>query len=180
MARVSFRPMTVHDLADVVRWRSEPHLLRWFDDLVPDVHAALQRYGPRLEGRTAVRMSVALLDGVPVGFCQHFPVASHDDIAVKVQDPRAVAFDYLLGEPSLLGRGWGAVLVETFCREVLVPQCPDAPRFVALADARNRRSLRVLKRCGFSLGLWVQLPTSDFAEIVCTAPRERFEASVDL
>ncbi|KQY59507.1 hypothetical protein ASD11_08070 [Aeromicrobium sp. Root495] len=155
-------------------------MLRWFADLVPDLDTALQRYGPHLEGRTAVRLWVALLDEAPVGFFQHFPVASDDDIAVKVQDPRAVAFDYLLGEPSLLGRGWGSVMVETFCREVLVPRCPDAPRFVALADARNRRSLRVLRRCGFSQGLWIQLPTSDFAEIVCTAPRERFEASVEL
>lgn len=172
--------MTVGDLPDVVRWRSQPHVLRWFADLVPDVESALQRYGPRLEGRAAVRMSVALLDGTPVGFCQHFVVATDDDIALKVRDPRAVAFDYALGEPSLLGQGWGAVLVEAFCREVLVPQCPDAPRFVALADARNRRSLRVLERCGFTRGLWIQLPTSDFAEIICTAPRERFETSVDL
>lgn len=179
MDQVSFRPLTVDDLPDLVRWRAEPHVLAWFADLLPDLDAACDRYGPRLEGRTPYADWIALWDGRPFGFLQSFVVGDVDDVAVKVQDPRAVAFDYAIGDPAALGRGLGVPLVRGFCSHVLAPRHPEAPRFVALADARNYRSLAVLGRCGFTQGLWVQLPTSDFAEIVCSAPRSLFDRDVE-
>ena len=52
---------------------------------------------------------------------------------------------------------------------------PDAPRFVASPDVRNARSIRVLEKCGFTQGLWIQPEAVTHPEVVCTAPREHFE-----
>ena len=44
---------------------------------------------------------------MPIGYVQDYPVIAYDDYAVRVQDPEAIAFDYLIGEPELVDRGIG-------------------------------------------------------------------------
>jgi len=171
----SFRPMTADDIGAVVRWRAEPHVLAWFPRPVPDADEALRRFGARLAGEHPVRMWVAELGGVPVGYLQSFPVASDDDLVVRCQDPEAVGFDYLIGEPDLVGKGLGTEMIATFCRHVLVPEYPEAPRFLAAPDVRNHASVRALEKCGFTQGLWIEPEGADHVEVVCTAPRTVFE-----
>ncbi|MBC9224802.1 GNAT family N-acetyltransferase [Aeromicrobium sp. 636] len=171
----AFRAATEADLPLFVRWRSRPHVLTWFPDPVPDLAAARDRFGGRLAGRDPVRLWIAELGGAPIGYLQSFEVAADDDLTVRCQDPDAVAFDYLIGEPELIDRGLGSEMIDRFCRDVLVPQYPRAPRFLAAPDARNHRSLRVLAKCGFTAGLWIQPEGAPWADIVCTARRERFE-----
>jgi hypothetical protein len=66
-------------------------------------------------------------------------------------------------------------MITQFCREVLCRDYPNAPRFVASPDVRNARSIRVLEKCGFTQGLWIQPESVTHPEVVCTAPRELFE-----
>lgn len=169
--------MIDEDLGDLVRWRNAPHVVAWFPHRVADVPTARERYGARLDGRAPVRMWVATLGGVPVGYVQSFPVASDDDLAVRCRDPQAVAFDYLIGEADLVGTGLGTDMIATFCRDVLVREYPDAPRFLAAPDVRNRASIRVLEKCGFTQGLWIEPEGADHVEVVCTAGRETFEVT---
>lgn len=167
--------MTVDDLADVARWRSEPHVVAWFPHRFADVDEVLTRYGRRLTGDDPVRMFVAFIGGVPIGYAQCFPVASDDDLAVRCGDPDAVGIDYLIGEPDLVGRGLGGEMIDRFCRDIVVRVFPDAPRILAAPDVRNRASIAVLVKNGFVPGLWIEPESSDHVEVVCTAPRSRFE-----
>jgi len=57
---------------------------------------------------------------------------------------------------------------------VLCRDYPDAPRFVASPDVRNARSVRVLEKCGFTQGLWIQPEHETHPEVVCTAARKLF------
>lgn len=170
----TFEPMTVDDLPDVVRWRNEPHVVAWFPHRPADVGAVLERYGDRLSGHDPVRMWVARIGGVPIGYVQSFPVASDVDLAVRSGDPQAVGLDYLIGEADLIGRGLGTEMIGRFVREVLLEQYPGAPRFLAAPDVRNHASIRVLEKNGFVPGLWIEPEGADHVEVVCTAPRERF------
>lgn len=174
-ATFSFRPMEVADLPDLVRWRSQPHVRVWFPEAVADVDAARERYGARIAGEAPVRMWVAQLDRRPLGYLQDYRVRDHDDYAVRVQQPDAVAFDYLIGEPGLVSRGIGTGMVGAFLREVLCRDYPDARHFVASPDHRNAVSLRVLEKLGFTQGLWIQLPGEEYPEIVCTIGRDALE-----
>lgn len=167
--------MAESDLGELVRWRNEPHVLAWFPQRVEDVDDARRRFGARLAGTDPVRMWVAELGGVPIGYLQSFIVGTDDDLTVRCQDPEAVAFDYLIGDPDLLDKGLGTEMIEQFCRDVLVPGYPAAPRFLAAPDVRNHRSVRVLMKCGFTAGLWIQPEGAPGADVVCTASRNRFE-----
>jgi len=174
----TFRPLVEADLGAVVSWRSQPHVLAWFPDALVDLEHARRRLGPRPTGDHPVRVWIAELGGVPIGYLQSFVVASDDDLTVRCQDPEAVAFDYLIGDPDLVDQGLGTEMIRCFCRDVLVPEYPDAPRFLAAPDARNHRSIRVLAKCGFVAGLWIQPEGAPWADVVCTARRHQFEPTV--
>lgn len=174
----TFRPLVDADLGAVVAWRRQPHVLRWFPDELTDTAHARRRLGRR-SGDDPVRRWIAELGGVPVGYLQSFVVASDDDLTVRCQDPEAVAFDYLIGDPDLVDKGLGTEMIERFCRDVLVPEYPDAPRFLAAPDARNHRSIRVLAKCGFVAGLWIQPEGAPWADVVCTARRATFDPTFE-
>lgn len=173
----SFEPMTVDRLPELVRWRSQPHVLAWFHTELADVAAAAERYADRLDGRSATRMWSVHLGGRPVGYVQDYPVAAYDDYAVKMRDREAIGFDYLIGEPELVGRGLGPQLLWSYLRDVLCRDYPQAPRFTASPDHRNTRSLRALHKCGLVQGLWIDSPGGGpdgdpaATEIVCTLDR---------
>ncbi len=175
LVQLDFRPMRIGDLDAVVRWQQAPHAARWFHGDALTAERALERYGPRIEGEHPTRMWVIEVDGKAVGYVQDYRVRDYDEYAVKTGDPEAVGFDYVLGEQPLVGQGIGTRMIWTFCRDVLVPSYPDAPRFVASPDHRNAASLRALAKCGFTAGNWIDVPsvtgTGVDTEIVCTLDR---------
>lgn len=173
---LAFRPMAVTDLPDLVRWMGADHAQPWFAGEPRTVADAQKRFGAFLDGTDrSIRKWVVSCAGRDIGFAQDYLVSHDDDYAVRVQDPTAVAFDYLIGEPDMIGHGVGTRLIRQFCAEVLVPLRPDAPRFVASPDVRNVRSIKALEKCGFTRGLWIQPRGQTHPEVVCTAPRELFE-----
>ncbi|AXT85195.1 hypothetical protein C6I20_08335 [Aeromicrobium sp. A1-2] len=175
MHEITFRRLTDDDMSALVGWMAVEHAQPWFGDEPRTVELAREHYAGELDGTSATRMWIVQLDGRPIGYAQDYPVIAYDDYAVRVQDPGAVAFDYLIGDPELIDRGIGTRMIAAFCRDVLCPDHPAAPRFVASPDVRNKRSIRVLEKCGFTPGLWIQPEAVQYPEIVCTAPRELFE-----
>jgi len=169
--------MDFDDLDSVVRWRNEPQVSKWFPNPPVDVAAARVVYAGRLSGRSDVRLWVAQWSGEPIGYLQSFEVRTNADLAVRCQDFDAVAFDFLIGEPDCLGRGLGVEMVEQFCRDVLFVEYRSAPRFLAVPDVRNHRSIHTLEKCGFAQGLWIEPEGADGVDVVCTARREIFSDS---
>jgi RimJ/RimL family protein N-acetyltransferase/8-oxo-dGTP pyrophosphatase MutT (NUDIX family) len=175
MSEVTFRAMRHDDLASVVSWQQAPHADRWFHGDALTLEAAELRYGPRLDGDHPVRMSVLQVDGHDAGYLQHYQVADADEYAVKTRHPEAIGFDYLIGDPAYIGHGLGTRMIWTFLRDVVIPAHPEAPRFVASPDHRNQASRRVLAKCGFVEGDWIDMPNSSgegvSTEVVCTLDR---------
>ncbi len=171
-AEVSFRRMTYDDLSNLVRWQAAPNANEWFHGTTLTPAAAIERYGPRIEGEVATRMWVVQIDGRDVGYLQDYRVRDHDEYAVKTGQREAVAFDYLIGEPDLVGQGLGTRMIWEFLRDVLVADYPDAPTFLASPSHRNAVSLRALAKCGFTQGTWIDVPSGpageSVTEIVCT------------
>ena len=175
MTSFDFRRLVDADIPVLVTWMAAEHAQPWFGDEPRTPELARQHYAEELDGTSATRMWIVTLDGRAIGYVQDYPVVAYDDYAVRVRDLAAIAFDYLIGEADLVDRGIGTQMVTAFCRDVLCRDYPDAPRFVASPDVRNARSIRVLEKCGFTPGLWIQPESVTYPEIVCTAPRTLFE-----
>lgn len=166
--RFVFRPLLDDDIPHLVRWMAADHAQPWFGDEPRTAESARVHYAAELDGTSATRMWIVELDGLDIGYMQDYPVIAYDDYAVRVQDPQAIAFDFLIGEPEFIDHGVGPQMIEAFIGDVLRRDHPDAPRFVASPDARNKRSIRTLEKCGFTQGLWIQPEAVDHPEIVCT------------
>lgn len=178
MTSFAFRRLVDADIPALVTWMAAEHAQPWFGDEPRTPERARQHYAAELAGTSATRMWVVSLGARDIGYVQDYPVVAYDDYAVRVQDLQAIAFDYLIGEPDLIGRGIGTQMITAFCRDVLCRDYRDAPRFVASPDVRNGRSIRALEKCGFVPGLWIQPESVSHPEIVCTAPRALFESGL--
>jgi RimJ/RimL family protein N-acetyltransferase len=171
-AMTAFRPMEEDDLTRVAGWWRAPHASHWFHgESVSDVDVR-DRLLPRLRGEVPTRMWVYEVDGAAAGYAQTYRVGDHADYAVKTGDPEAAAFDYLLGEGHLVGRGLGTRMVWELCRDVLRREHPTAGHHLASPSHRNAASLRVLEKCGFTEGLWIDEPAEPGGrpdtEVVCS------------
>ncbi len=171
-ADIGFRSLTHDDLPQVREWRLAPHARRWWA-LGGCTLAELQdRYGPRIDGETAVRMWVVQADGADVGLVQDAPVGTDADLVAGSGAPDAVAIDYLLGVEALTGHGLGTKVIWQYLRDLVVPAHPDAPHAIANPDHHNPASLRALAKCGFSRGPKIDVPAAPGSaattQIVCS------------
>ncbi|MCD4525100.1 GNAT family N-acetyltransferase [Nocardioides sp. cx-173] len=157
--RVAVRPMTPGDLPDMARWLAADHVRRWWPTDDTTLEGVAARYGPSIDGMTPTRMYVAEVNGRSVGFLQDYRVRDHPDFAMLTPDPDAIGVDYAIGEPSWLGRGFGARLLWAWMPRAL-RRFPDARSLFAAPDHRNAASLRVLDKVGFSRGVWFDEPQS--------------------
>jgi aminoglycoside 6'-N-acetyltransferase len=158
---VGFRSMTRADFAEVVRWQREPHVARWWSDEAPDIDGAEKHYGPALDGTDPTRMWVVELDGRSIGFVQDYRIRDHPEYSLLTGEPDAIGFDYAIGDPSWVDRGIGTRMLWTYLRDVVRPHYPEALTFFAAPDHRNKGSLRVLEKLGFTEGLWFDEPQAD-------------------
>jgi len=136
---VAFRPLTRADLPELVGWQSAPHAIRWFPENL-DLAAAERKYGPRIDGRTAVQVHVVLAGGQPCGFIQHYPLGD---------PPTSAGLDFAIGIARLTGVGLGPQLIWAYLLKEVLPACPRLETVVASPEAANARSIRVLAKAGF-------------------------------
>jgi RimJ/RimL family protein N-acetyltransferase len=158
---IGFRPLTRADFPNVVTWQRQPHVSRWWQDEAVDVAAAENHYGPALDGTDPTRLWVVELNGRSVGLLQDYAISDHPDWALLTARPGAIGLDYLVGDPSWVGRGVGTRMLWHFLRDVIRPHYPQATEYFAAPDHRNGASLRVLDKLGFTRGLWFDEPQPD-------------------
>jgi aminoglycoside 6'-N-acetyltransferase len=155
---IGFRPMTRADFPDVVAWQARPHVARWWSSEASTVEGAEAHYGSALDGTDPTRMWVLEVNGRSVGLLQDYLVGDHPDWALLTARPEAVGFDYLVGDPSWVGRGIGTRALWAYLRDVVRPHYPGVRELFAAPDHRNAVSLRVLDKLGFRRGLWFDEP----------------------
>jgi aminoglycoside 6'-N-acetyltransferase len=158
---VTLRAMTRGDLPVVTRWRQSEHVHRWWVcDGEPSLEAITKAYGADIDGLTPTRMWVVEVNGRSVGFIQDYRIADYPDFAVLAPDVEAIGLDYLLGDPTWIGRGIGTRMLWAWL-ERMHHRFPDACTCFAAPDHRNLASLRVLDKVGFTRGLWFDEPLKD-------------------
>lgn len=157
--RIVLRPMTYGDLPDVVRWRQAEHVQRWFGGR-PSPQEVIDRYRPRIDGDQPTRMSVVEANGRSIGFVQDYLIEDHPEYAALTPDPEAIGGDYLIGDSNWIGRGIGTRMMWAWLIG-LSAEYPDGRTVFVAPDHRNRASLRMLAKAGFTPGLWFDEPQRD-------------------
>jgi aminoglycoside 6'-N-acetyltransferase len=146
--KLTFRPLTKPDYSLFAHWLAEPHVARWWREPATVEHVE-KEYGPSDE-KTAVYVVEG--NGQPIGIIQSYPVEDYPEHGESVKMPGGVGVDLFIGEPSLIGKGYGAQLLSDFVSQVVRPKYPDATGVVGDPEVENLASVRAFEKAGFVKG----------------------------
>jgi aminoglycoside 6'-N-acetyltransferase len=143
---IEFRPLAEEDLPLIERWLREEHVALWWRD---PLEVAIEKRRAAIEGRRLVDHYLIVVDGRPAGMIQTYVVADHPEWDEIVQvGPDAAGVDLFVGEPDLVGRGLGPLIIEQFVREIVFARA-ETTAAVATVEEPNRRSWRGFEKAGF-------------------------------
>jgi aminoglycoside 6'-N-acetyltransferase len=150
---VTLRPLATDDLEMVVRWFAEPHVTRWWEAST-EPHAVRARYADRIAGREPTDVFIICFENRAVGLIQRYLVDDHPDWAAALRATGALPFpaaglDYLIGDPSLTGRGIASAAIRR-CAESTLTHHPHVDAVTAAPFTENVASWRALERAGFT------------------------------
>jgi aminoglycoside 6'-N-acetyltransferase len=143
----------------VARWWREP----------PDLAAVEAEYGPMIDGSDLTEGFVAVAEGLPFGFLQRYRLDENPDWQRAVSQALADAgdevigasagIDYLIGDQTMTGRGWGRRMIAEFV-DLAWERYPDITAVVVAVDQGNEPSWRALEGAAFHR-VWAGLLDSD-------------------
>jgi aminoglycoside 6'-N-acetyltransferase len=150
---ISWRPLAEADLPMLTEWLREPQVARWWNH--DTSRAGVERdFGPSVRGEEPGQDLVVLLEDRPVGLLQRSRIADYpeeaEEFAALVDVPTgAVELDYLIGDPSLRGRGLGARMIAEAVADTW-RTFPDTPAVLVAVVAANLASWRALEKAGLT------------------------------
>jgi aminoglycoside 6'-N-acetyltransferase len=148
---LSWRPLTEADLPLLGGWLADDQVRRWWNH-DPDPEAVERDFSASVRGEEPGEDLVMCVDGRPFGLMQRSPIAAYpEDLAefsalVEVPDG-AVELDYLIGSPSMRGRGLGARMISAVVQDTWRAY-PATPAVLVAVVAANTASWRALEAAG--------------------------------
>ena len=154
---ITFRPLQAADLSRMADWLNRPHLRAFFQREPTTAAEVAAKYGPRIRGEAPTHCSFALLDGAPFGFLQCYRVADRPDWQAVIEADHGVCIDLFIGEPELLGKGFGQRMLRDYVQTVAFPLYPDETVCWIAHELENRTARACSLASGFT-------PVREFVE----------------
>jgi aminoglycoside 6'-N-acetyltransferase len=148
---LSFRPLERSDFPLLAEWLGAPHVDSWWPG-PNDLPAIEAKYGPRVDGIEPTEVFVVEADHEPIGMIQRYRIRDYPEweqaIRAVAIPTDAAGIDYLIGVPTLVGRGVGPKIIGRFVDETW-RQLPDVSAIAVSVQQANRQSWRALEKVGF-------------------------------
>ncbi|MFI5844417.1 GNAT family N-acetyltransferase [Catenuloplanes sp. NPDC051500] len=150
---MTLRPLATEDLDTVVRWFAEPHVTRWWE-APTEPQAVRARYAGRIAGREPTEVFMISAGGRAAGLIQRYLIDDHPEwaealAATGALPSPAAGLDYLIGDPSLTGRGLASAAIRS-CAQRTFADHPTLAAVCAAPFVENTASWRALERAGFT------------------------------
>lgn len=148
----TFERLTREDFGLLAGWLAEPHVARWWNhETSPE--AVEDDFGGVIDGDENAEDYVALLDGRPIGLIQYCRFHDYPEYVAEMAEvypvgPTAAAIDYLIGDPSSVGRGVGTAMIQAFVERIWAT-APEVDHLVVPVNTANVASWRALEKAGF-------------------------------
>jgi aminoglycoside 6'-N-acetyltransferase len=148
---LSFRRLERGDFPRLAAWLGAPHVASWWRER-NDLPAIEAKYGPRVDGIEATEVFVVDADREPIGMIQRYRILDYPEwdqaLRAAMIPTDAVGIDYLIGVPTLVGRGVGPAIISQFVQETW-RLLPDVSAIAVSVQQANRPSWRALEKAGF-------------------------------
>ena len=152
MSGFTFRRVIRDDFALLACWLGEPHVARWWNHEFT-AEAVKRDFGESADGNEPSEDHLALLGDRPVGLIQYSRLADYPQYRgelsplIDVPDD-AVSIDYLIGEPTLIGRGVGTAMIAAFVERIWRTD-PAVESIIVPVNSANTASWHALLTVGF-------------------------------
>ncbi len=167
MHSITFRPLTTADFPQLLTWLQRPHVAEWW----PGDHSAAtvaDEFSEMLDAESTTRASIIVLDGRDIGYIQSYvAMGSGEGWWEDVHDPGVRGIDQFIGEPDLLNRGIGAMMIRAFVERLFA--APEVTLVQTDPDPTNARAVRCYEKAGFHRVGTIQTP--DGAALLMTQVR---------
>lgn len=140
------RPVDDADLGLLASWLNREHVLKWFHNADDWLHEINERHN-----RFSWITHYIVMDGaVPVGFCQYYDcydARTFEDWYNVARPGDAFSIDYLIGDETRLGKGYGKEIVNLLSNAIAATG--NARRIIVQPDKENHASRHVLLANGY-------------------------------
>lgn len=142
---IHFEPLEVAHLPLLTAWLQQPHVRAFWDDGEREAAAVEAHY---FDPERDVACFVFWLEDRPAGFIQRERVGFEHEFAAWARG-ETWGIDLLIGEATLLGRGYGPQVIQAFM--TLTRQEHRTERFLIDPESNNLRAIRAYQKAGFSV-----------------------------
>ena len=140
MTYYTFRPVTIDDFDMLEAWKREPHVAEWWDSDAPYTVDKLR--DPR------VAMRIVEADGRPFAFMQDYDVHGWEGHHFAYLPPGSRGTDQFVGDPAMIGRGYGADFIAQRMTELFAA---GAPVLAVDPHPDNGRAIAAYRKVGFKI-----------------------------
>lgn len=144
---------TEKDMNTLLKWLSDPQVLEWWgaEEAPWDLEKVSSEFGNLTHSRSKEAACFILLDELPIGYVQYYPIA-RDSYKFKDEETflsvkGGYGIDMFIGEPVLWGQGIGKKAVK-----ILEKQLSDELQVGILCvdpEMENERAVHFWKSAGF-------------------------------
>lgn len=149
---ISFRPLAITDLENIVQWMLDDCVRRWWYPHQETEEEIRAEWEPRVRGEPndedKTDRYVVSVDAIDIGIIQTSDFADYPDHAAEMQIADAAGVDVLIGLPEWRNRGVGTALIRKFVNEVIFAN-PAIQRCTIDPHPENRPALRACEKVGF-------------------------------
>ena len=145
---ISFRPIELSDVPQIVRWLRDEEVARWWWDVADKTDEDLAKeysdkaYDPR------TNRFVITVDGVGIGIIQAAVLSNYPEAAAEVDIPNAAGVDVYIGESDWRDRGVGTLTIRQFVDEIVFA-IPGVETCTIDPEPANTRAIRAYEKAGF-------------------------------
>ena len=141
------------DVQQMVVWRAAPHVHQWWDPDLPDPDSAaiIKEYeADTLPGSISTACFIELR-GQPIGFIQFYRWSDYAEEATEAGmpvDEDSWGIDVFIGNPDLVGRGYGTTAVDLMCEHLFAEK--GAASVALTTELDNDVAIRAYEKAGFT------------------------------
>lgn len=154
---IDFRHVAEADFPLMTGWLAQPHVRVFYQKTPISLDEVAAKYGPRVRGEDPTHPHLALFEGRPFGYLQCYRNADWPEWAAEIDTPHGLSIDLFIGDPALVGRGYGRAMLGGYVRDVAFPLHPDETRCYIAHAHDNAAALACSRAVGFrDLGDFVE------------------------
>jgi len=145
---ISFRPIELSDVPQIVRWLRDEDVARWWWDVAEKTDEDLtSEYSNKAHDPRTARY-VITVDGAGIGIIQAAVLANYPETAAEVGIPNAAGVDVYIGESEWRDRGVGTLAIRQFVNEIVFA-IPGVEICTVDPEPENTRAIRAYEKAGF-------------------------------